>query len=154
MDPALSNAIALAAAAHGGETDKTGRPYITHPILVMLRCEEYGPLVQMTAVLHDVVEDTWVTLDLLRAIGYPPEVVDAVDAISRRKTVETYEHYIERCSRNRIAALVKLADIEDNSDPARRFGDRYEETMEKYRRASRVLRSSLNGKASAGSGSD
>src|SRR5690242_7636864 len=85
MQRALSDAIALAAVAHGGALDKSGQPYITHPIRVMMRCERHGPLAQMIAVLHDTVEDTWVTLELLRTMAFPPEVIEAVDALSRRK---------------------------------------------------------------------
>ena len=78
MERALSDAIALAAVAHGGELDKSGHPYITHPIRVMFLCERYGLLAQMAAVLHDVVENTWVTLELLATMGFPAEVVEAV----------------------------------------------------------------------------
>ena len=144
MERALSDAIALAAVAHGGEVDKSGQPYITHPIRVMMRCQEHGLHAQMAAVLHDVVENTWVTLDLLRTMGFPGDVVEAVDAISRRKGHESYPQYIERCSRNRIATLVKLADIEDNSDPRRRFGDHYERVMAKYAAERAVLLASLD----------
>jgi len=139
MDRALSDAIALAAVAHAGQVDKCGKPYVTHPIRVMMRCAPHGGAVEMTAVLHDVVEDTWVTLDLLRTMGFPSEVVEAVDAISRRKGQETYFEYIERCSRNEIAAKVKLADIDDNSDPARRFGDNYEAVLARYAQARAIL---------------
>jgi len=144
MVRALSDAIALAAVAHGGEMDKSGQPYITHPIRVMLGCREYGIHAQMAAVLHDVVENTWVTLELLRTMGFPAEVIDAVDALSRRKGRESYTQYIERCSANRLAALIKLADIKDNSDPARRFGDHYERIMAKYAAAREVLLASLD----------
>jgi (p)ppGpp synthase/HD superfamily hydrolase len=146
MDRALSDAIALAAVAHAGQLDKSGKPYITHPIRVMMNCARHGETVQMTAVLHDVVEDTWVTLDLLATMGFPREVVEAVDAISRRKGLETYFEYIERCSRNHTAALVKLADIDDNSDPNRRFGDHYEEVLARYAQA-RAIILARNGRA-------
>jgi (p)ppGpp synthase/HD superfamily hydrolase len=139
MQRSLSDAVALAAVAHAGQIDKSGHAYILHPIRVMMRCEPYGLPAQMTAILHDVVEDTWVTLDLLRAMGYPAEVIEAVDAISQRKPGEAYLDFIRRCSRNRIAALVKLADIEDNSDPRRRFGDRYDELLERYAAAREIL---------------
>ena len=145
MDRSLSDAIALAAVAHGNAMDKSGQPYITHPIRVMVRCGEYGLHSQMAAVLHDTVENTWVTLDLLRTIGFPHDVIEAVDAISRRKAQhESYEQYILRCSRNSMAALIKLADIDDNSDPRRRFGDHYERLMARYAAAREVLLASLD----------
>jgi GTP diphosphokinase / guanosine-3',5'-bis(diphosphate) 3'-diphosphatase len=144
MERSLSDAIALAAAAHAGQMDKSGRAYILHPIRVMQRCESYGPAVQMAAVLHDTVEDTWVTLDILRAAGYAPEIVDAVDALSRRKGEETYFEYIHRCGANPIARLVKLADLDDNSDPARRFGDRFDTLLERYDKARAILSAALS----------
>jgi hypothetical protein len=95
-------------------------------------------------VLHDTVEDTWVTLDLLRTIGYSPEVVDAVDALSLRKGMETYFEYIHRCGQNPVARLVKLADLDDNSDPNRRFGDRFESLLERYEKARAILSAALS----------
>ena len=53
----LNQAIALAALAHEGQTDKAGAPYILHSLRVMLRCQ--GETAQICAVLHDVLEDTF-----------------------------------------------------------------------------------------------
>ena len=135
----LSEAIALAAAAHSGQFDKSGRPYILHPIRVMQSCEPHGEKAQIVAVLHDVVEDTAVTFEDLRRAGFEDEIVAAVDAISHRTGVETYFEYIERCANNRIAALVKLADLEDNASPARRFGRDFDSLLQRYERARRIL---------------
>src|SRR5262245_61807322 len=140
MERSLSDAVALAAVAHAGQLDKSGQAYILHPIRVMMRCEPHGPVAQMAAVLHDVVEDTWVTLGVLRAAGYSEDVIDAVDALTQRKPGETYFDYIRRCSRNRIATQVKLADLEDNSDPKRRFGEHYDKLLERYAKAREILR--------------
>jgi (p)ppGpp synthase/HD superfamily hydrolase len=144
MERSLSDAIALAAVAHAGQLDKSGRAYILHPIRVMQRCEPYGLTAQIAAVLHDTVEDTWVTLDILRAAGYPPEIVDAVDALSHRKGSESYFEYIHRCSRNPVARLVKLADLDDNSDPSRRFGDSFDSLLERYGKARAILSAALS----------
>lgn len=135
----LARAIALAAIAHGPQIDKSGKAYILHPLRVMQKSLQHGPAVQMVAVLHDVVEDTWVTLDHLDRFGFAPEVVEAVDAITQRKGLESYFDYIERCRANRIAAVVKLADLADNSDPVRRFGKNYEGMIERYRRARQMI---------------
>ena len=116
----LARAIAIAASAHADQIDKSGHPYILHPIRVMQRVSEHGLAVQIVAVLHDVVEDTAVTLDELRQLGFTEEVLEGVDAMTRRDA-EDYYAYIERCSRNRVASLVKLADLADNSDPVRAF---------------------------------
>jgi len=114
VGPSLDDAISLATSAHKGQKDKQGLPYILHPLRVMLKFND--PLAQMVAVLHDTLEDTPVTLGLLRLMDYPKEVVEALAAISRAKMVENYTDYVERCRKNFIARWVKLADIADNLD--------------------------------------
>ncbi|MPZ81213.1 MAG: HD domain-containing protein [Actinophytocola sp.] len=107
----LDDAIQLARRAHEGQLDKSGRPYIAHPLRVMGQVR--GDHERMTAVLHDVVEDTGVTLDDLTAVGCPPEVLDAVAAISKRPD-EPQADYLTRVMANPIALVVKRADIADN----------------------------------------
>lgn len=106
----LSDAVAFAANAHRGQTDKAGAPYILHVLRVMLRVR--GLDEQIAAVLHDTVEDTDTTLDRVR-IRFGDAVADAVDALTRRRG-ETYTDFIERCRENPIARVVKLADLADN----------------------------------------
>ncbi len=107
----LDDAIQLARRAHEGQLDKSGRPYIAHPLRVMghLRDEHE----RMVAVLHDVVEDTGVTLDDLAALGCPADVLDAVGAISKRPG-ESQADYLARVMANPLALRVKRADIADN----------------------------------------
>jgi (p)ppGpp synthase/HD superfamily hydrolase len=114
--PTIEDAIILAAEAHRGHLEKRGKPYITHPLRVMLKVE--SPLEQMAAVLHDVVEDSDLTIEDLRQRGFPREVVDAVDCLTKREG-EAYEHLIERAAGNAIARQVKLADLEDNMNVLR-----------------------------------
>jgi (p)ppGpp synthase/HD superfamily hydrolase len=140
----LARAITLASIAHGEQIDKSGKAYILHPLRVMQRCDEHGIDAQIVAVLHDVVEDTWMDLDLLRAYGFPDTIIDAVDAITQRPGEETYEEYIRRCSRNKLAALVKLADLDDNSDPVRRFGRNFDSRLQRYASAREIIRQELN----------
>jgi guanosine-3',5'-bis(diphosphate) 3'-pyrophosphohydrolase len=112
----LSKAIALASTAHGSQRDKQGEPYILHPLRVMFSCQT--PEERIAAVLHDIVEDTDITLEAL-AVDFPPAIVDAVDALTHRKG-EKYLQYIERLAPNNIARAVKIADIRDNYfNPAR-----------------------------------
>jgi (p)ppGpp synthase/HD superfamily hydrolase len=134
----LSRAIALAAIAHAEQVDKSGKAYILHPLRVMHRCQPHGDTAQIVAVLHDVVEDTWVTLEHLRALGFSEDAIAGVDAISHREG-EEYFDYIERCIANRTAALVKLADLEDNSDPVRRFGRDFDALLRRYERARQLI---------------
>ena len=77
--------------------------------------DEYSTTV---ALLHDVVEDTDYTLDKLIEDGFPDEIVEAVDAITRRSG-EDYFVYIDRVKANALATTVKIADLEHNTDDSR-----------------------------------
>jgi len=112
----LDDAIQLARRAHEGQLDKSGRPYIAHPLRVMGYVS--GEHERMTAVLHDVVEDTEVTLADLTSAGCPTEVVAAVEAISRGPD-EPQDSYLARVLANPLALVVKRADIADNLSPDR-----------------------------------
>ena len=109
----LEKAIEIAVKAHAGQTDKAGRPYILHPLWLMHQFDD--PDTMMVAVLHDSVEDSNLTLADLSGEGFPPRIVDAVDAITNRKG-ESYEAYIHRVQAHPIALRVKLADLEHNMD--------------------------------------
>lgn len=138
MDNTLETAIALACESHCGQVDKAGRPYILHPLRLMLSFESTNE--QIVAVLHDVVEDTAVTLDRLRDLGFDPEVVGAIDALTRRQG-ETYESFIDRVSADPLATRIKLRDLRDNMDIARLShlsGDDLQR-IAKYHRALRQL---------------
>lgn len=78
---------------------------------------------RVVAILHDTVENGGdrVSFDRLRADGYPPEVVEAIDLLTRRDG-EPYEDFVERIAPNALARRVKLADLEDNLDYLRRSG--------------------------------
>jgi len=137
--PNLDDAIALAVEAHRGVMDKSGQPYILHPLRVMFRCE--GAIERIVAVLHDVVEDTGRTFDDLRKLGYSEEVIAALDCVTKREG-ESYERFVERASANPVARKVKIADIEDNMDVRRLTGiDQKDfERMTKYLAAWRRLK--------------
>ena len=112
----LERAIEIAAAAHAGQTDKAGQPYILQPLRVMLRMDSADE--RMAAVLHDVVEDTSVSLEKLTAEGFPPSVIAAVEALTKR-TGETRIEAARRAARDDIARAVKLADNAENMDLSR-----------------------------------
>ncbi len=135
----LEDAIALAVQAHRGQPDRYGAPYILHPLRVMQRVE--GKHERMAAVLHDVVEDTSYTLDDLRQMGYPDDVLRAVDHLTRRDD-ETYEQYVERAAADPVARRVKLADLEDNMDIHRldTVTDKDRERLNRYLKAWRYLK--------------
>ncbi|OJT23993.1 GTP pyrophosphokinase [Archangium sp. Cb G35] len=132
--PTLEDAIALAVEAHRGQRDKSGKAYILHPLRVMMRLETDTE--RMVAILHDVVEDTPWTLERLRGLGYPEEVLSALDCLTKREG-ETYEAFIERVLPHPLARRVKRADLEDNMDVRRllAFTERDAERMARYRAA-------------------
>ncbi|WP_306369833.1 VOC family protein [Nocardiopsis sp. CC223A] len=113
-----AQASELAARAHAGQVDKAGRPYTEHVHAVRDLLAAHGEHAQMAGVLHDVLEDTGLTADDLRARGCPEEVVRAVVAVSRRPD-ETYDELIARAAADPLGRLVKLADNAHNSDEAR-----------------------------------
>lgn len=134
-----NEAMKLAYNAHHGQVDKAGVPYIFHPMhLAEQMDDEYSTCV---ALLHDVVEDTLVTLEQLAQI-FPKEVVDAVAVLTHGKD-EPYLHYVQRVTLNPIARKVKLADLNHNSDQTR-MENASEETLayfrEKYRKAFEILK--------------
>jgi (p)ppGpp synthase/HD superfamily hydrolase len=134
----LERAIEIAARAHAGKKDKAGAPYILHPLRVMLKLSYEEE--QITAVLHDVIEDSDLGLDDIRREGFSRTIVAAIDSVTIRKG-ETYNQYIMRAAANPIGRRVKLADLEDNCDlsrlasPTRPDQDR----MVKYRRAIELI---------------
>jgi (p)ppGpp synthase/HD superfamily hydrolase len=134
----LEDALMLAAMAHRGQTDKAGQPYILHPIRLMLSLT--GEQERMAALLHDVVEDSDVTLGDLTVAGYPVEVVEAVALLTHQEGQE-YSDYIERIRENPIARKVKVADLKDNLDLSRIASptDKDSARMEKYKAALEVL---------------
>ena len=140
MSQTLERAIAIAATAHEGQVDKGGTPYILHPLKVMLRVNTLEE--RIVAVLHDVVEDCGLSLDDLRKEGFSEAVLTAIESVTKVPG-ESYETFVERAAQNPIGRLVKLADLEENSDLSRIAQPSWEdlERVEKYRRAIGVLRS-------------
>jgi (p)ppGpp synthase/HD superfamily hydrolase len=112
----LDKAISIAAAAHSGQKDKYGSPYILHPIRLMAKV--YSEEEMIIAILHDVVEDTDWTLEGLEAEGFSHNIIEALDCLTRRND-ETYGAHIERAASNPLARKIKLADLEDNMDMKR-----------------------------------
>lgn len=131
----LEQAIAFAAAMHAEQKDKQGRPYILHVMRVVL--SQSDPINRIIAALHDVVEDTNVTLRELLSAGFSGEVVEAVDALTRREG-EQYQDYIQRLDLNQRARSVKLGDLADHmhegpglpEDEWRRLRPRYVRAVE------------------------
>ncbi|OFA09049.1 HD domain-containing protein [Duganella phyllosphaerae] len=112
----VERAIAIAEQQHAGQVDKAGRPYIAHPLRVMKAMSNDAE--RIVAILHDVIEDTDLTLNQLAAEGFPGYVLEALDSVTRRAG-ETYEAFVARAAKNPIGRRVKYADLQDNADLAR-----------------------------------
>jgi (p)ppGpp synthase/HD superfamily hydrolase len=136
--PTLERAIAIAAQAHAGQLDKGGQPYILHPLRVMLRVPTQPE--RIAAVLHDVVEDSPVTLADLAAEGFDQEVLDALAALTKAPG-ETRVDAAHRAARHPIARAVKLADNADNSDLSRiaEPTDKDRQRLAEYHQVRKVL---------------
>ena len=141
----LTEVYQLAEKAHEGQKRVSGEPYITHPLEVTSILVDLGMDTDTlaAALLHDVVEDTSVTLMELQE-QFPEEVTEAVRLLTRREDTDYFD-YIRAVRKNPVAKAVKLADIAHNSDGTRFAGceDVSEEVFaalrEKYRRAEVIL---------------
>jgi len=131
----LEKAIEIAVKAHRGQKDKAGEVYILHPLRVMMsQASEEGKVV---AVLHDVIEDSNLTIYDLDAEGFSERIIDAVYSLTKQDN-ENYFNYVRRCKENDIAKYVKLADLEDNSD-LRRIKNPTEKDFERNKRYKKAM---------------
>lgn len=131
-----ARAMQIASFAHAGQTDKGGNPYIEHPIAVAEQLKEDE--LKVVAILHDVLEDSDMTAEDLLKSGFPCEIIEAVQVLTYKKTDSgTYEEYIARVAKNRMAKAVKISDIRHNMDLSRipNPGTRDLKRCEKYKRA-------------------
>ena len=136
-----NKAMMVAYNAHHGQVDKCGIPYIFHPIHL---AEQMDDEISCTvALLHDVVEDTEITIKDLAKL-FPVEVIDAVNLLTRNNETSYYE-YIEALKSNKVAVKVKLADLDHNLDITRMT---YEDSLEsvkvkalrsRYKKAKEIL---------------
>ena len=130
-------ADALAAFAHRGQVDKAGEPYINHPRRVASGFDTEDEIT--VALLHDVAEDTEITLGPIENI-FGSRVAEAVDALTHRED-EDYFDYVRRAGQNPVAKAVKLSDLNDNMNLGRlkNVTDKDLKRVEKYRKAKAIL---------------
>jgi (p)ppGpp synthase/HD superfamily hydrolase len=143
MFQTLADAVALAEFAHRNQFDKAGFPYIEHPKRVLANVQAMGvaPFVQIAAILHDVIEDTPFTGSMLLDLGFSAPAVSLVETVSKKKG-QTYEEFIEYIAVDRRAAMIKKADIADNTLPWRLEyldPDVRDRLLAKYDRALEIL---------------
>lgn len=137
----------LAHEEHVGQTDLAGRPYIEHVIIVAFLTHEWtnDPMCETVAWLHDIVEDTPVTIDDLIRDDYPTDIIEAVKQLTHQKG-QPYIDYIDGIQ-SPIARKVKMVDLVHNMDTSR-FGDitvgdkSAHKRIAKYRKALKTLASS------------
>lgn len=139
----LEKAILLAKKAHQGQVDKGGQPYFLHLLRVMESCETEEE--KITALLHDTLEDTALTLDDLRKAGFSENVLEAIVCLTRGE--EDYMAYIEGVCRNPLASAVKAADLTDNMDLSRipNPAERDFVRLEKYKKARKRIEEARKG---------
>ena len=116
--------------AHKGQTDKSGKNYVLHPIRVAERCNSLDA--KLVALLHDTIEDTDITPEFLLSEGFSQEIVDAVLSVTKREG-ETYEDFVRRAAKNPLGKEVKKADLEDNMD-IRRLSEITDEDVARLRK--------------------
>lgn len=129
-------AMLLAYSAHHGQLDRSGVPYIFHPLHLAEQMHTESEIV--AALLHDVVEDTTVSLTDLQKAGFSSEIIEAVRLLTHDKNTP-YMDYINALKDNSIARAVKLADLKHNSDLTR-LKDHSEKTRERLKKYAEALK--------------
>lgn len=131
-------AFKVAKKAHLRQVDKAGVDYIKHPTTVasFVKTDEE----KATAYLHDVIEDTSLTLLDLEEHGFPRSVIEAIDILTKKKG-QDYQSYLNLVKTNRLARTVKLADLKHNSDLSRlsEVTDKDLKRYKKYQEAIKYL---------------
>jgi len=134
----LERAIEIAVAAHKGQVDKAGSPYILHPLRIMfsLKSEEE----KIVGILHDVVEDSDWSFEDLKKEGFSENVIGGLKSVTKFEG-EDYDAFIKRAYSDPIGRNVKIADVTDNLDIKRidEISERDFERLKKYRRALKFL---------------
>ena len=133
-------ALKISFDTHKNQVDKGGMPYVYHPFHLAEQMDD--ELTTCVALLHDVVEDTYITLDDLTSNGFPDEVIEALSLMTHRDNVP-YLDYIRAMKDNPIARKVKLADLAHNSDLTRldEVDDKAIERVNRYKQAIHILES-------------
>lgn len=132
----LAIAIALASDKFKDITDKANRPYILHCLRVMDGLRTKDDELMIIAVLHDLLEDTDITVSDLLQMGFSQRVVDALSLLNHQRGV-SYDVYINAVGTNYDAIRVKQSDLKDNSDISRMKGltEKDFARMQKYQQA-------------------
>lgn len=131
-------ALKLCFLAHRDQVDKSGIPYVFHPFHLADQMQSEETVI--TALLHDVMEDTEISFEELSSEGFGEEVMAALLLLTHKKGVD-YMDYVRAIRSNPIARAVKIADLKHNSDLSRldEIDEKAIKRVERYREALSVL---------------
>ena len=131
-------AIKLMFEKHKDQVDKSGMPYVFHPFHLAEQMDDEETTI--TALLHDIVEDTNTTFEDLRKLGFSDNVINALKLMTHDKNVDYFE-YVKNISKNPIARKVKIKDLEHNMDTSRldEVTDKDIERVKKYKKCHKYL---------------
>lgn len=135
MNNVFEKALMIAIQAHSGQTDKQGKPYILHPLAVASQLDSLE--LKTIALLHDTIEDSWVSKEFLLENGIPEELVEVIALLTKPKGMP-YEDYLRRVKQNPMALAVKKADLAHNTSSERVEGLN-DHRRAKYELAKRIL---------------
>ena len=136
--PLTKKAYKIAFETHRDQLDKTGLPYIHHPL--HLASQMTDEVTTCVALLHDVVEDSDMTFEELEKLGFGGEIIDALRLLTHADDVP-YMDYVREIKKNPVAAAVKRADLMHNSDMTRLdvVTEKDLQRAEKYKKALEIL---------------
>lgn len=131
-------AIKLMFEKHKDQVDKSGMPYVFHPFHLAEQMDDEETTI--TALLHDIVEDTDTTFEDLKKLGFSDNVINALKLMTHDKNVDYFE-YVKNISKNPIARKVKIKDLEHNMDTSRldEVTDKDLERVKKYKKCYKYL---------------
>lgn len=135
--PNINKAINIMYKAHKEQYDKGNYPYVFHPYHVAEQMNTEEEII--VALLHDVVEDTNITIEDLSKEGFNSNIIEALKLLTKK--IDNYEEYISKISTNPLAKKVKLADLKHNLDITRipNPQERDYKRIEQYKKAIEIL---------------
>ncbi len=138
MQQLFEKAISIATKAHAGQKDKAGAPYLLHVLRVMMSVEKMDE--KIVALLHDVVEDSETTIEELANEGFSKNILRAVELLTKTEN-KSYQDYIQKIKKHKLAKVVKLADLKDNMNVSRlkTLTENDKLRIKKYRTAYKLL---------------
>ena len=136
----IEKALFIALEAHKGQVDKAGKPYILHPLRLMMSLDDEVEMI--SALLHDVIEDSDTTEEDLMKAGIPVESIEIIGYLTKQAG-ESYDDFIKRISAHKKASRVKIKDIEDNMTISRleTLGEADLTRLAKYHKSLKFLQS-------------